>query len=266
MLSYLYFIKVRLLVSLAYRFEAIFNVIAQVIMICVNYFFWTAIYGGTGSDMVVADTSLNDMLIYSVVAVLLSSLFSTSVENQMRGRIRQGNVAIDYIKPLSIFGMYFAQDIGEIVKNLLMSFFPLAIFSSIFIIVPLPYSATHFLLFFLSGILSFIILWLLAAIFALLYFWLIDLGPLGLVKDYLIRFLSGSIIPVWFFPQKIQNILAYMPFVYIYQYPISIFLGKINVSDAFHIIGLQLVWCVLLFIIFQLINMRASKHIMVQGG
>ena len=52
MASYLYFIKVRLLVSLAYRFEAIFNVIAQIIMICANYFFWTAIYGGDNEKIV----------------------------------------------------------------------------------------------------------------------------------------------------------------------------------------------------------------------
>lgn len=266
MTSYLYFIKIRMLLSLAYRFETITTILVRIIFLTVTYFFWTAIYGGAGSSAIVSGASLDQMLMYSVISILMACLFSTRVESNLHDRIRKGNVAVDYIKPLSVFGMYFAEDIGEIIKNVVQKFIPLLIFASLFLVKPVPYSFLYFSLFLISVIFSFLILWFIAAIFGLLHFWLTDLGPLGLVKDYIIGFLSGSLIPTWFFPEQVQRILSYMPFVYIYQYPISIFLGKISYRDALMSLLIQFVWCGIFFALFQFMNKKAARNLMVQGG
>lgn len=266
MSSYLYFIKIRMLLSLAYRFEALTTMAVQIIILLVNWFFWTAVYGGTGSNSTVAGATLTEMLTYSIIAVLLSCVFSTRVESSLRERIRKGNIAVDYIKPLSVFGMYFAEDIGESLKNFIQKFIPLLLFASIFLIVPKPCSAAHLLIFVMSACLSFLILWFIAAIFGMLNFWLIDFGPLGIIKNHIIGFLSGSIIPTWFFPEAVRSALSYTPFVYIYQYPISIFLGKVTLREAFTTLLIQLFWCGIFFTLFMLMNRKSNKNLMVQGG
>jgi ABC-2 type transport system permease protein len=262
-MAYLYFIKVRVLISLAYRFEAISSIFIQFIILAVDAFFWRAVYANYD---IVQDVDLNQMLTYAVMSVLLNSFFCRSVEDKLRSKIRDGSVATDYIKPINFFGMLLAEDAGGIVVNMTQRFLPLIIFSCIFITPPIPASALHFLLFLLSACVSFFILWLIAAIFGLLNFWLIDIGPIGGAKNIIIAFLSGSIVPIWFFPDNIQRILAFTPFIYIYQTPIGIYIGRTAVDEVMPIIGIQIIWVAVFFALFWLIKVKALKNIMVQGG
>jgi len=264
-MAYLYFIKVRIMISLAYRFETISSVLIQFIILSVNAFFWRAVYANYGNGTV-QNTDLNQMLIYSVMSILLGCFFCKSVEGKLRQKIRDGSVAADYVKPINLFGMFFADDIGEIIVNIIQRFIPVIVFSCIFIAPPVPASALHFLLFLLSACVSFFILWFIAAIFGLLNFWLIDIGPIGGAKDIIISFLSGSIIPIWFFPESIQKILAFTPFIYIYQTPIGIYIGRTGIDEALKVIAIQILWGVIFYGLFSFIKTKALKNIMVQGG
>ena len=264
MSSYLYFIKVRILESLAYRFEAVSTMLIQFIILTVNVFFWKAVYASTGGP--VQDTTLEEMLNYSIMSGVLSCFFSATVEQKIRQRVREGNVAVDFIKPINPFGMYFAEDVGGILVNTVQKAFALIIFACIFIIIPAPASAVRLLLFLISAIFSFVILWVIAAVFGVLNFWLIDIGNIGGVKTYIIAFLSGSIIPTWFFPGLVRRILAFTPFIYIYQTPVAIYIGRTPLNEACFAIVIQLVWAALLLWTFTLIKNRAMGRLIVQGG
>ena len=263
MSAYIYFIKLRILISLEYRFRAISSVFVQFIILSITAFFWRAVYANRD---VVQDVDLNQMLIFSVMSTLLGCFFVHTVENKMQRKIRDGSVAQDYIKPINLFGMFLAEDLGEIAANIIQRFIPIIIFASIFIVFPVPASGLHFLLFALSTVFSFFILWFIAAIFGLLNFWLIDIGPIGGAKNHIILFLSGSIVPIWFYPDFIQRILAFTPFVYTYQTPIGIFIGRTSLEDALIEIAIQIFWCLSFFGLFSFAKSKALKNIMVQGG
>ncbi|OJU08340.1 MAG: hypothetical protein BGN88_13490 [Clostridiales bacterium 43-6] len=97
-------------------------------------------------------------------------------------------------------------------------------------------------------------------------FWVIDLGPLGVVKDMIIAFLSGSTVPIWFFPGVFKTIFSFLPFVYIYQFPISIYIGKASVPNALVGLLIQIFWAFLFFLLFLSVNKKAKRHLMIQGG
>jgi len=263
MSAYFYFIKVRILISLAYRFEALSSILVQFVILSINAYFWRAVYG---SRDVVQDVDLYQMLTFSVISTLLGCFFVHTVEGKMHSKIRDGSVAQDYIKPISLFGMFLAEDMGEIVVNITQRFIPVIIFASIFIVIPMPASWLHFLFFAVSVFFSFFILWFIAAIFGLLNIWLIDLGPISGAKNTVILFLSGSIVPVWFYPESIQRVLAFTPFIYTYQTPIGIFIGRTSIESAFAEIGVQVFWCLLFFSLFIFVKSKALKNVMVQGG
>lgn len=264
MSSYIYFIKVRILESLAYRFEAVSTMLIQFIILTVNAFFWKAVYSAAGGP--VRDTTLEEMLKYSIMSGVLSCFFSGAVEQKIRERVREGNVAVDFIKPIDPFGMYFAEDLGALLVNTVLKALPLVIFACVFIMVPSPASPARLLLFIASALFSFVILWIIAAIFGVLNFWLIDIGNIGGVKTYIIAFLSGSIIPIWFFPYTVQRVLAFTPFIYIYQTPIAIYIGRTPMAEALFAILIQMIWAALLLRVFMMIKKRAMGHIIVQGG
>ncbi len=143
---------------------------------------------------------------------------------------------------------------------------PLFLLASIFFQVPLPISFTSFLLFMPSCVLSYAILWLLSAIIGLVSFWVMELGNLGMAKDSIVRILSGSIIPLWFFPSSVQTISKFLPFQYTYQTPLAIYIGEISLIDAWKSMGIQFVWIAVLFGFLYVIWNNAKKKTLIQGG
>ena len=263
MASYAYFVKIKVLMALSYRFEAFSATLMQFIVLAVGAFFWRAVYAGRAA---VQETTLEQMLVYTVMSVLLNCFFSTGVEEDLRGRIGQGEIAVDIIKPINLFGMYLAGDVGQIVVNMAQKGLPLLLFAWLFVAKPVPASLAGAALFVCSACMSFLLLWLIAAVFGLLNFWLIDIGNIGGVKNYLIAFLSGSVVPLWFFPAWVQKAMAFLPFVYIYQTPISFYIGRIPPGEAPWILALQLGWALVFFGLFLLVKRKAMGHLIVQGG
>lgn len=260
---YLYMIKIKLLLAFNYRAEVWFNLLAKTVLLFASVFFWKAAYYNIDT---VASVNEKQMIIYSIISICMSAMFTVTVEGNIRGRVRMGSVAIDYIKPVNIFVMYFSEDIGSSITSFIQNVIPILILSSVFIVPPLPVSMITLLMFLISACFSFIILWFMSALFGLLYFWLIELGPLGSIKDYLIMILSGSFVPVWLFPEPIQNALMFFPFIYTYQHPLSIYIGKISTAEALKGMGIQILWAAAFFIIFNVLRKKVEKNIMVQGG
>ena len=76
----------------------------------------------------------------------------------------------------------------------------------------------------------------------------------------------GSLVPVWFFPESVQRICNLLPFVYIYQGPLGIYIGKTTGRAVAHTLALQAVWAVLLFALLSLVWRRVQSRVMIQGG
>lgn len=263
MSAYLYMTKIKILVSLSYRFEVFSSIFVNIVIIFASVFLWKTAYRGVDS---VAGINESQMITYAILAALMGTLFSFNVENVVGSRIREGDVAVDYIKPVSVFGMYFAQDLGNVITAFFQKLLPVLILVSIFFGFPLPSSKLSFIIALISCIFSYIILWLICAISAVSAFWLIDLGPMDSVRDAIVRLLSGSIVPIWFFPEKVQRVLEFLPFVYTYQLPIGIYIGKTPTDVGIKTMCIQILWVVVLLFIFNFLQSKAKKNLLVQGG
>jgi ABC-2 type transport system permease protein len=263
MKAYWYIMRSRILMTMAYRFQVISTVLCQIVILFASVFFWKAAYG---INAVQNDTTLDQMIHYTVLSNLLAVLYTTFVEQNINQNVRQGNVAVDFIKPVNIMGSYFAADIGMMIGSLLFRFIPMYLISGLVFGFTLPVSFPALLLFVVSTFLGFLILWCICGIFGLFSFWVIQLGPIGGAKDYIIRFLSGSFVPIWFFPEGIQQVFHFLPFVHIYQTPISIYIGKITVLEAVFPIGIQLFWAVVMVLCLTQFQKVAFRKVVVQGG
>lgn len=263
MRAYAYITKMRIMSALAYRFEVYASIGTNLFMLLATIFLWNTAYNGIGS---VESMNREMMVTYAILSVLLSNLFSCNVQNLINERIREGQIAVDLIKPVRLLGCYLAEDIGSVVTSFMNKVLPLFIFSAIFFQVPAPASWLDLLLFVPSCLLSFAILWLLSALTGLIAFWVMELGNLGIVKDALVRVLSGSLVPLWFFPQTVQQISVYLPFQYTYQTPLGIYIGKLSHAQALQAMGIQALWVALFAAIVAIVWKRAKRSTMIQGG
>lgn len=261
--AYFYVYKIQIQKTLAYRFDVYSNILGQCIVMFATAFFWKALYAGHET---VQGVSLNDMLVYTIVSSAMAMLFSIQVENRVSDSVWNGTIATDMVKPINLFGIYFFEDLGHTTSIIFQNIVPILLLGSIFITVPKPESISSFLLFLVCLAMSYLINWLLAACFSTIAFVAVRIGPMRATKEHLIRLLSGSIIPMWFFPEGLRNVLECLPFVYIFQLPLDLYIGKVDASTALPRVGVQFIWLIILIVLFQHLQKKITKHVMVQGG
>jgi len=202
MKKYLFIIKTQIIKSLTYEFSVYGNILMQTIIMITSAYFWRALYSGQN---VVGDVTADSMQTYIIMSSVLSVLLITGVEQRIGRSVEKGTVASDMIKPISLFGMFFAEDIGSIIALVFQNMLPILLIGSMMIKVPAMADIRDLPIFVISVMESFLINWLIAALFGMTAFVTINNNALIQVKKHLIRLLSGSIIPIWFFPDGVIN-------------------------------------------------------------
>jgi ABC-2 type transport system permease protein len=248
---------------MTYEFNVYGNIIMQTIIMITSSYFWKALYRQKSSA---AGVNSEDMLTYIIMSSVLSVLLITNVERRIQKSVEKGTVATDLMKPVNLFGVYFAEDIGSIIALVFQNLLPILIIGSLLIKVPLMKDPNDLPLFLFSVLLSFLINWLIAALFGMIAFTAVNIDALIQVKKHLLRLLSGSIIPIWFFPAGVSRVLESLPFVYIYQLPLSIYIGRGDRAQHLAQMRIQLLWLVILAGVFYFVQNRVTRRVMVQGG
>ena len=263
MKKYLYIIKTQIIKSMTYEFNVYGNIIMQTIIMITSAYFWRALYTGRS---VVNGVDVGSMQTYIIISSALSVLLITNVERRIGRSVEKGSVATDMMKPISLFGMFLAEDIGSIIALIFQNMLPILLIGSLMIKVPVMADIRNLPMFVISVVESFLINWLIAALFGMMAFATINNNALIQVKKHLIRLLAGSIIPIWFFPESVSKVLSALPFVYIYQLPLSIYIGRGDRTTMISQMHIQFIWLVILSALFFYVQSRITRKVMVQGG
>ncbi len=263
MYKYLYIIKTQIIKSMTYEFNVYGNIVMQTIIMITSAYFWKALYRQHSSA---GGVDAESMLTYVILSSVLSVLLITNVERRIEQSVGKGTVATDMMKPVNLFGVYFAEDIGSIIALVFQNMLPILLIGSLMIKVPVMADLRDLPLFVVTVVQSFLINWLIAALFGMIAFTAVNIDALIQVKKHLLRLLSGSIIPIWFFPAGVAKVLSSLPFVYIYQLPLSIYIGKGDRIEQLAQMRIQSVWLLVLAGVFIFAQKQITRKVMVQGG
>ena len=263
MKKYFYVVKTQIIKSMTYEFNVYGNIVMQTIIMITSAYFWKALYKGQG---MVGGVDADSMLTYVVLSSMLSVLLITNVERRIQMSVGKGTIATDMMKPINIFGVYFAEDIGSIAALIFQNMLPILLIGSLMIRIPRMADIRDLPLFVISVAESFLINWLIAALFGMIAFTAVNIDALIQVKKHLLRLLSGSIIPIWFFPPAAARVLGALPFVYIYQLPLSIYIGRGDRAQQLSQMRIQFLWLMILACIFFFVQNKVTRKVMVQGG
>ncbi|MBW4082729.1 ABC-2 family transporter protein [Paenibacillus sp. S150] len=205
------------------------------------------------------------MVTYVIISTTISLLIKNEVIKQMERKIRSGEIAMDLIKPMNFKLIFISDTVGNSIFRLSFQLIPLLAVGSIafgFQMVQLKILP----FFLLSLINAAIIYFLITFIIGLLAFWYMAVWHLQRFLSDLIGLLSGSIIPLWFFPDFLQQISVYLPFRLIYFVPLSIYLGKTEINDIVILMLQQWFWIIVLWIGERLVWSKAINKLVIQGG
>jgi ABC-2 type transport system permease protein len=182
-------------------------------------------------------------------------------------RIRTGEVVTDLLRPVHPVTSYLAADLGRAGHALLTRFvIPVALGALVFDL-SVPTRPLTYPLFTASVLLAVV------ASFGCRYlvnaagFWLLDIRGVQILWSLVGGVLSGLYFPLRFLPEWFAVALwVATPFPSILQTPLDVIVERDPAATQVGLVGLQAVWVVALLGLCRLVQRRAERRLVIQGG
>ena len=255
MKKYLETSKVLFKAQLAYRFDTFVSIIFTISKILLAYVLWGAIFS---TQEMVAGFSFNAMLSYYIISSFVTQLDqSYSTGRQVADEIKHGRFSKYMVKPMSIFGYFTAQTAG--VSAFLLSFNLIAavlwatIFRIDFILTASLSLITSAMFLIVLGL---FFMMQLSYFIGILAFKFHDIGVFMMIKDNIVQFITGALIPLALLPSPVVNAMRAFPFYYVSYLPTMLLMGR-SIDEAKIGVLVLILWN----FIFMLINKLTYKHL-----
>jgi len=236
--------------------------ITNIIYIIITYYLWRAIYAGTET---LNGLSFEQSFLYLSLASTFFSVFKTFVDQGMSRTIVTGEIANYLLKPIEHQAFMMADNLGRIATNILFIVIPA--FALVNGVIGIPIHLNMGILVFIpSVILAYKISFLIDYLVGCIAFYTESIWGIFTVKDSLIMVLSGVAIPFAFFPEELQEMLTWSPFVAIYHTPVSLLLGNLDTQAVWQGLANQAIWLVIIFVLSRTFFHHSIKQLTINGG
>ena len=248
---------------LAFRLRYFTGIITYLLNVTVYYFIWSAVFRNGGT---IAGFNLRQMITYISVGWILRSFYWNTIDQEMAYEVIEGKIAMDLIKPVSVQWMWIFRAMGESAFRLVLLTAPTAIVVALVFPVQGPASGLDFALFVIGAIGSFFLMGAINFMIGTCAIPLKSILAMIRAKYWLIELLSGLLIPMTYFPNGVQKVLAWLPFEHIAYTPLSIYLGRFSTQKAIELLCLQWIWVIVLLFAAHWWWEKATQKITIHGG
>jgi len=244
-----------------YRMEVLTEIGSLVLRVYILRSLWTALYA---QNVAPIDLPLHGMITYATVAMLMSLVLEVDGTRMIRERIREGSIATDLMKPISLPLYFFSDGIGQTLLHAVLVI-PSLLCALLLVHVDVPPPAT-FAAFALAFLIGYCVNFFLNFLMNCIAFWTLETFAIQLIVRWTSDLLSGQIIPLTFFPGVLGRIVFALPFAAIYSTPLLIYVGIIPPSQWLASFAVQLMWLALFAGLSAIAWRSAQRKVVIQGG
>jgi len=261
------FIRLAFLKFLAYRLRYYTGVLTYTIYVAGFYFLYRALFASkTDGGSLIGGLTLDEMITYVAISWIGRSFYFNNIARELSGQIRDGEIAMQLIKPYNLQTVMMFEVVGESIFRLLLFTLPIMI-----VVVPLfgiqgPPDPALYAWSFLSFSLALVIYTQFNFLLGCVAFYTKNIQGVLRAKMVAMDFLTGVLVPFTFFPDWFQTVVSWLPFQGISYIPVTIYLGKRPGVELYSGLAVQLFWSVVLYLLARMVWNRAVKQITVQGG
>ena len=244
-----------------YRMEVLTEIGSLVLRVYILRSLWTALYAQNAEPV---NLPLHGMITYATVAMLMSLILEVDGTRLIREKIREGTIATDLMKPISVPLYFFSDGLGQTALHAILVI-PSLLVSLLLVHIDVPSPAT-FGVFLLSFAIGYGVNFFLNFLMNSIAFWTLETFAMQLIVRWASDLLSGQIIPLLFFPGIFGRIVFALPFAAIYSTPLLIYVGIIPRDQWVLSLAVQLAWLVLFAALSTFVWRAASRKVVIQGG
>jgi len=258
---YLTFSRLAFARNVMYRANSVMSIVYSVLTVLIQVSIWTAMYVGRSS---IEGITFENMLTYTMLTTFASAFASSGVGEEIANRVRSGEIAGDFIRPVSLKCSLIFGEVGRSIYKFIFSELPVFVVSLFFIKFQLPSNPINILYFLVSLALGFALINSMMYALGLLVFWFKDSGYVRWFNRAFTLMFGGSAVPLWFYPEGMRRIAEFLPWRFITYEPIAIYLEQ--TTNVWQTIILQIMWILVFELLGEFIWKKAQKFVFVQGG
>lgn len=248
----------------AFKFDYIAGTIFSFLYIVLKITIWKGLYGNNGTA--INGISLSDMIAYSIISSFTQGVTKSTVMNDINDMVLNGNISIQLLLPLGFKKHMLLSGFTDNIFWVIYQTVPPVLISILIYGISFQFSIVNFLFYILALMFGFLINFLYSFVLGLSVLWLRNSFFLSNLNSLLPKLFSGTLVPIWFFPDWMNLLGTFLPFKYIVFEPIAVLLNKKSGQEILYVFLAQLFWIVLLLILSELVWARGKKRLMVQGG
>lgn len=260
-------IKTSFKVLIQYKWTFAVTLLSQPILVIINYTLFKSIYTYNEASTI-KGYELPQMVWFFTGIMIINCFVWNSTVQDMSQKIISGDLTEDLLRPISIIKGELAFCFASRAIAMMMDLLPGMVIYSI-IIYPTFLSPLSLLRFIAVAIPAFFLSFLCSFLLGLLAMSIKSNTSLMAISSLLIAFAGGTLIPMEFYPQWLVNFTNFLPYKYIYYWPIQFFLNKSpanQVHTMFQVLAIQLVWIIALYLLYKVLWKQMIKKFCAVGG
>jgi ABC-2 type transport system permease protein len=181
-------------------------------------------------------------------------------------RVRTGDVAIDFTRPVDLQTWHLAEDMGRAAYTLIPRGLPSVLVGALTFGLVMPTTLLPYVFGMVSISLGVAISFYCRYAVNILGFWLLDTRGVRTVYLVTCTFLAGLYVPVSLFPSWLRTIAACTPFPSILQTPINVISGRDTGGQALLDLIVQTGWLAGTCMAGRLLTSAGRQKLVLQGG
>jgi len=248
-----------------YRFEFWLRVVNNFVWMFSAYWLWRVLYTQKAGAF---NISLEQMITYALVSSVISIALRPSwgVAYQIAQKVKSGEIVMDILKPLDFHLHTLARNVGETLFAVTFLGIPTLLIAYFLLGMRLPANPGTALVFLVSVVMGYGVMFSLNYLIGLLSVFTVDIRNISWAYNAVVRFFSGSEIPLWLFPLFLSRAADLLPFKCAFAIPLSIYIGKFGADEILRAVGLQVFWLAALALAGRWMWRAAHRRLTVQGG
>ncbi len=251
--------------QLQYRSTFLINAVTATTAVGLQVFLWRAVYAGRSGGLP-GGYDLPALTTYVLLAQMLALLQANRVDEEVAGEVQRGDIAVSLLRPVNYPLARFAAGLPVSLANAGMVAVPVVLLYSLLLPLTAPTWAGG-LLFVLSAAFSLVIGFGVNLLVGLAGFLTTNIWGIRIVKDSVVAFFAGQVVPLALMPGPLAAVAHALPFQGMVDGPLRLLLGHYHgPAEAAGILAGQAAWAGVLAGLAALAWRGVIRRVEVLGG
>lgn len=266
MKKYITYFKLRIICEFQYRAAAIAGLSTQFFFGFIQIMLYMAFYNHADTPPI----QLNQLItLIWLQQAFYSVIIYRDLDQELLDMIENGNIAYELCRPFNVYFTWFLKVLSQKMTRVVIRSIPVILISLLLKYpynLSLPYSIKSFILFVITFFLGTLLVTSIVTIIHIITFFTIKSHGILNITTTIAEFLAGFYIPIPLMPDVFKNLIYYLPFRYVSDFPFRVYSANIVGFEVYLSIIIQIIYITLFLILGFLLSKLALKKVVVQGG